>query len=346
MKSLIWLIDDSHQPNLRAGTVSRIGEPDYATAAGPFVRVTAPRLVKTLRDRAANAHYLGKATITSGDYDVLAFLMTVGPAITMYFDKKSHLLRRSERLLPGIGLVRYDFAGYETVDGVAVSRKLRFYLNGNFNMERQHVAIRVNEPLDEWLVVDENLAAIPELTPDPLTRQEVANGVWLIGGSGTYAMFVDMGDYVFAVGGTAGIPERIASLRKVIGDKPIRFGMVTHHHFDHVLSVAPYAAEAATVMGATVHEPIVRRAAGDGEALRFEGVDGRRTPEAGDRVIEIIDIGPTAHTEHLLVAYLPAEGILFEADHFALPGVGPVPPAVSSTRSLAEVLARSGLSVW
>jgi glyoxylase-like metal-dependent hydrolase (beta-lactamase superfamily II) len=52
----------------------------------------------------------------------------------------------------------------------------------------------------------------------------------------------------------------------------------------------------------------------------------------------IIDIGPTAHTEHLLVAYLPTEGILFEADHFNIPRTGPVPPAVPSTRSFAEAL--------
>ena len=49
--------------------------------------------------------------------------------------------------------------------------------------------------------------------------------------------------------------------------------------------------------------------------------------EGGGRVVEILDIGPTAHTEHLLVAYLPEEGTLFEADHFALPASGPIPPA-------------------
>ena len=62
-------------------------------------------------------------------------------------------------------------------------------------------------------------------------------------------------------------------------------------------------------------------------------------------MIEIIDIGPTAHTEHLLVAYLPDEGILFEADHFALPRVGPIPPAVTSTRSFAEALSEHDLRV-
>jgi cyclase len=71
----------------------------------------------------------------------------------------------------------------------------------------------------------------------------------------------------------------------------------------------------------------------------------KKVIEAGGRRIEIIDIGPTAHTEHLLVAWLPEEGILFEADHFAMPRNGPVPPAVSSTRSFAKAIADQGLDV-
>jgi glyoxylase-like metal-dependent hydrolase (beta-lactamase superfamily II) len=158
-------------------------------------------------------------------------------------------------------------------------------------------------------------------------------------------MFVDMGDYIFAAGGTAGIPDRIESLREVTGDKPIRYGMMTHHHFDHVMGVQPYEAVNATLITTSAHEAIVRRAAADGENLKLKTVDGRMTLEGENRTVEIIDIGPTAHTEHLLVAYLPDEGILFEADHFALPRVGPIPPAVESTRSFAAALRRLELDV-
>lgn len=88
-----------------------------------------------------------------------------------------------------------------------------------------------------------------------------------------------------------------------------------------------------------------RQAAGDGEALELQTVKDRMTLEGETRSIEIIDIGPTAHTEHLLVAYLPEEGILFEADHFAMPRQGPIPPAVSATRTFAEALGREELNV-
>jgi len=335
--------DESFQLNFRAGTVAQIAEPDYATTSGPFVRVTPALLIRTLKDREANAHYLGETTVGGTDYNIVGFSMTVGPAISMYFEKGTNLLRRSERVFPGFGLVEYRFDDYETRNAVPYNRKFTLYLNGDVNLEREIKSLKVNVALDDYLAVPAALAAIPEVQPDPLSRQELADGVWLIGGNGTYGMFVDMGEYVFAAGGTAGIGDRIESLREVVGDKEIRYAMMTHHHFDHVAAVGAYEEEGATIIAATAHERIVRRNAEDGETLSVKAVDQRMVLEVGDRRVEIVDIGPTAHTEHLLVAWLPAEGIVFEADHFAMPRVGPVPPAVSSTKTFAAALEKAGL---
>jgi glyoxylase-like metal-dependent hydrolase (beta-lactamase superfamily II) len=121
--------------------------------------------------------------------------------------------------------------------------------------------------------------------------------------------------------------------------------MLTHHHFDHVMAVSAYETEGATLIAAAAHEKVTRRAAEDGDALKVKLVKDRMTLEGDRRSVQIIDIGPTAHTEHLLVAYLPEEGILFEADHFTLPRVGPIPPAVTSTKTFAEALGRQELGV-
>jgi len=336
--------EESYQLNYRAGTVARIAEPDYAATSGPFVRVTPALLIRTLKDREANAHFLGETTVDGTDYNVVGFSMTVGPAISLYIEKDTNLMRRSERVFPGFGLVEYRFDDYETRNEVPYNRKFTLYLNGDVNLEREIKSVKVNVAIDEFLAVPESLASIPEVQPDPMSRQELAEGVWLIGGNGTYGMFVDMGDYVFAVGGTGGIEDRIDSLRDVVGGKPIRYGMMTHHHFDHVAAVSTYEEEGATIIAATAHERIVRRNANDGETLNVKLVDDRYVLEADGRRVEIIDIGATAHTEHLLVAWLPDEGILFEADHFAMPRVGPVPPAVTSTKTFAAAMKKAGLA--
>ena len=337
--------EKSYQLDYRAGTAAEIAEPDFDTTSGPFVRVSPPLLVKILDERRANAYYLGEVRVDGKDYDVIGFSMTVGPAISLYFDKESHLLHRSERIFASVGLVEYEFLDYEMINGIAVNRTFNLYVEGDANVEQSNVVARVNEPLADLLKVDARLQKVPEIQPDPLSRREIADGVWLIGGNGTYAMFVDMGSYVFAAGGITGLPERIDSLREVVGDKPLRYGMLTHHHFDHVVGVSTYEAEGAVLIAAAAHEKVVREAAGDGEALELQTVKDRMTLEGETRSIEIIDIGPTAHTEHLLVAYLPEEGILFEADHFAMPRQGPIPPAVSATRTFAEALGREELNV-
>ena len=119
---------------------------------------------------------------------------------------------------------------------------------------------------------------------------------------------------------------------------------VRERFFDHVLAVSTYEQEGATVVAANAHEQVVRDAADNGELLDFHGVDDRFVLEDNSRRVEIIDIGPTAHTEHLLVTWLPDDGILFEADHFAMPRSGPVPPAVSSTKSFAKALQENDIS--
>ena len=337
--------ENSFRINYRAGTVARIAQPDYDTTSGPFVRVTPALLLRTLKNREANAHYLGETTADGVNYHIVGFSMTVGPAISLYIEQDTNLLRRSERVFPGFGLVEYRFDDYVNKEGVIYNQSFTLYLNGDVNLEREIKSVKINEPLDKLLEVSPTLVSIPEQQPDPLSRQELADGVWLIGGNGTYAMFVDMGDFIFAAGGTAGISDRIDSLREVVGDKPVRYGMLTHHHSDHVLGVTAYEEEGATIIAADAHERIARRAAEDGENLDLELVDEKKVIEAGGMRVEIIDIGPTAHTEHLLVAWLPEEGILFEADHFAMPRNGPVPPAVSSTRSFAKAIAAKGLDV-
>ena len=199
--------------------------------------------------------------------------------------------------------------------------------------------------IDEYLEIDSRLDRVAVPSPDELSRQAIADGVWLVGGDGTYAMFVDMGEYIFAAGGTSGIAARIALLREVTGDKPIRYGMLTHHHFDHVMGVADYEKEGATVIAAEAHVAIARDAADNGDDLNVMPVGGEYTLSAGGRTVRIIDIGPTAHTNHLLVAYLPEEKILFEGDHFAMPRTGSMPPAVNSTRTFATALAEQSIEV-
>ncbi len=329
--------------NYRAGTATPIQTPYFNNTTGPFIRVTPALLVQQLNTHARTAHYMGEAKVDGKPHDVVSFAMEVGPAISLYFDQNTHILNKSERVIPGFGLIEYRFDDYYEVAGIPFNRGFRLFLEGEPNMERELLNTKVNVSVDEFTRIDSSLARLESLAPDAMSVRELAEGVHHIGGNGTYAMFVDMGEYIVAVGGTGGIPQRIEELRKSV-DKPIKYAVMTHHHNDHVLGVIPYADEGATLIAAEAHAQVMRDTAGEDRTLALETVGKRKKVFKGNgRKLEVIDIGPTEHTEHLLVAYLPKEGIVFEADHFAMPRTGPVPPAVTVTRSFARALKAKGI---
>ncbi|MGD9265503.1 MAG: MBL fold metallo-hydrolase [Lysobacterales bacterium] len=339
--------EEGWQVSYRAGTVTPIAQPDFHTAAGPLVRVTPALLVKQLLERRHTAHWLGETEFQGRPHDVITLVMEVGPALSLYFDKETHILNRSERVLPPFGQVDYHFLDYETVDGIPFNKAFKLFVNDQPNIDIYNELPALNQDIDKYVALPtdlEMLEAGPAAPTDVLV-QKAAAGVYFAGAGATYAMFVDMGDHIVAVGGTAGIPDRITAVRKEVGDKPIRYGVITHHHNDHVLGVAAYETEGATIFGLEQHEAVLRAAAADGEALKLRFVDGKHVIEGDGHTLELYDIGPTPHAEHILVAYVPEAGVLFEADHFVSPANGVMPPAQPVMKALAKAIDKLDLDV-
>jgi glyoxylase-like metal-dependent hydrolase (beta-lactamase superfamily II) len=334
----------SWQLDYRAGTAAPIAEPDLNTTSGPFIRVTPALLMKQLQARRQVSHWLGETEFQGRPHDVVTLVMEVGPGLSLYFDQETHLLTRMERVLPPFGQVEYRFEDYTEIDGIAFNRNFRLLINGDDNLEVTNNSIRVNAPVEEYTLIAEDLEKIPAIVPDEFNLQEIDEGVFLVGGTGAYGLFVEMEDHVIAIGGTQGAAARMEEVRKHIADKPVRFGVLTHHHNDHVPGAADYAAEGATIITFRDNEEVVRNASGEIEA-KLEFVENHMSLSDGERTVELYDIGPTPHAEHLLVAYLPKEKILFEADHFPQPRTGPLPPAVPATLAFAEALAELDLDL-
>jgi glyoxylase-like metal-dependent hydrolase (beta-lactamase superfamily II) len=334
--------ESAWQIDYRGGTAAPIAEPDFNTASGPFVRVTPALLMKQLQARRQVSHWLGTAELDGRPHDVVTLVMEVGPGLSLYFDRETHLLTRMERVLPPFGQVEYRFEDYEEIDGIAFNRTFRLLLNGEPNIDGTNPVTQVNAPLDDHTQAARDLQRIPAVTPDDFNLQELDEGVFLVGGTGAYGLFVELQDHIVAIGGTQGVAERLAEVRKHIADKPLRYGVLTHHHSDHIPGAAAYAQEGATIVTFKENETLVREAAGDPDA-KLQFVDQRLSLSDGSRTVEFYDIGPTPHAEHILIAYLPAEGIIFEADHVPQPPTGEMPPAVPATVAFARALDALGL---
>ena len=338
--------DGSYNFDFRGGTMTEIANPDFHTTAGPFIRVTAPLLIKQLQERRNTSHWLGEAEVNGTVHDIVTLVMEVGPALALYIDQDSGMLTRSERVLPPFGQVDYRFSDYETIDGIPFAKHFELYVNDQPNLLSERWDTQVNPDFAQFVALPAGLDVVPAVAaPTDVELQEIEEGVFLVGANGTYVMFVEMDDHVISVGGTAGVDQRIAALREVVADKPITYGVLTHHHNDHLLGVPVYEAEDATIVTVAQHEEVVRNTAADGDGLKLQLVDGKYVFNGGSRTVEVHDIGPTPHTEHLLVAYMPDEGILFEADHFPNPLTGRFPPAQPVTKRLAAAIDELGLEV-
>jgi glyoxylase-like metal-dependent hydrolase (beta-lactamase superfamily II) len=329
--------EDSWQLNYRSGTAAPLAEPDFDTQSGPFIRVTPALLMKQLQDRRGQSNWLGEAEVDGRMHDVITLVMAVGPALALYIDQETHMLTHMERVLPPFGQVEYSFQDYTMVDGIAFNRKFNLYVNGEDNLVIDIKSLKANVPVDQYLQVPGNLEKVAAITPDDLSTNEIDEGVFLIGGNGTYALFVEMEDHVVAVGGTRTVPASIKEMRKEIPDKPIKYGVLTHHHNDHTPGAAAYAQEGATIVTFKENETLVRTAAGD-ENAKLEFVEEKMTLTDGNKTIEFYNIGPTPHAENILIAYLPGEGIIFEADHFPQPASGVIPAAVPATTAFVKAL--------
>jgi glyoxylase-like metal-dependent hydrolase (beta-lactamase superfamily II) len=129
--------------------------------------------------------------------------------------------------------------------------------------------------------------------------------------------------------------------------KPIRYVVNSHPHSDHTAGLVPFVREGATIITHANNVDFLNMALSTPRTLlgeptlspRFEGVEGVTVYEDATRRVELHHI-PNLHSDGTLVAFLPEERVLFQAD-FTLPQAGA--DANPFVVDLASYVAESGL---
>jgi glyoxylase-like metal-dependent hydrolase (beta-lactamase superfamily II) len=190
--------------------------------------------------------------------------------------------------------------------------------------------------------------------------EKLADGVYRIR-SAYNSLAVEMADHVVLIEpGPQGMPraeQGIAEVKKLFPNKPIRYGVPTHHHADHTGGIASAVAEGMTLVVPEVskayyekHLSTPRTLAPDalsksGKKPVVEGFKGdKRVFTDATRTVEIHVIKGLPHADGLVVAWLPKEKILVYADMFNLPtAAAPVPdPPVIGTMVFLKNIERLG----
>ncbi len=177
-----------------------------------------------------------------------------------------------------------------------------------------------------------------------VASEKMADGVYRITG-GYVALAVEFKDHVVVLEGgqseARGIAV-IAEARRVIPNKPIRYVVNSHAHFDHASGLAPFAAEGITIITHQNNKAYLEKAlraprtlVGDNLAKankkpKVESVGDKRELKDETHTIVLHHIKDLAHSDGMLVVYLPKEKILFTAD-FNIPAQGQPPaPAIAT----------------
>jgi glyoxylase-like metal-dependent hydrolase (beta-lactamase superfamily II) len=187
--------------------------------------------------------------------------------------------------------------------------------------------------------------------------EKLADGVYRINGAYN-AMAIEFKDYIVLFEGGAQSEARsqeiIAEAKRVIPNKPIRYSILTHHHFDHSSGLPAIVAEGATIITQDVNKSFLEKALGARRTLapdsmseskkkpKIETVSEKRVLQDEMRTVEIHHVVGLPHADGMLMIYLPKEKILAYADMFNLPPASdPVPnPPVIGTMVFLENMER------
>jgi glyoxylase-like metal-dependent hydrolase (beta-lactamase superfamily II) len=176
------------------------------------------------------------------------------------------------------------------------------------------------------------------------TAEKLADGVYAIKG-GYVALAVEFSDHVVLFEPGAQNEARalatIAEVKRAIPGKPIRYGILSHHHFDHTSGLPAAVAEGITIVTHQNNKAFFERALSAPRTLApdamskagkkpvIEGLTTKRVFTDGTRTLEVHEMKGLPHADGMLLAYLPKEKIIAYADMYNVPA--PNAPAAPPT---------------
>jgi glyoxylase-like metal-dependent hydrolase (beta-lactamase superfamily II) len=196
----------------------------------------------------------------------------------------------------------------------------------------------------------------------------LGNGVWLIGGAGANSVAIEFRDFITVVEGPdddARSTAVIAEVKRVIPNKPIRYLVNTHHHWDHAGGIRGFAAAGATIVthesNRDFYEEVVlapqSRSLEPDSLSRFPFATTGPGPEIletfadryaisdGTQTAMVYHVANLGHAADMAITYVPSAKILISADMGPPAPGAPAANVNASTVALYNTIRRLGLDV-
>jgi len=323
-------------------------------------------------DRAATLRYLGEEEIAGRKQKVISVIRPDNQQLALSFDAQTNLLTKYGYLyadpIAGDSEIAQTYSNYRTVGKLKLPGARVLYNSGGVIQEAEYTELQINTKPAESVFQGpegfEQLAAAPA-TPLPPAVTKIAEDVYMLNGlaGGTHnVMFVAFNDHILVIEAPEQIiyasnsTQALAKIKETVPGKPIKYLVLTHHHSDHAGGFREYVAEGTTIVTTAGNKSFLEKAAAVQSSLlpnlalqnklKIETIENKKRVFQDDKhVVELYDFGPNPHANEILVAYLPKEKILFQADLLNPAANGSIPIAQDVTMSFAEKLQQMGLQV-
>ncbi len=252
------------------------------------------------------------------------------------------------------------YTGYKDFGGVLFPSRIVQTQDGYPSLDITIASVTANPAAN--IAVPQN---VPGFQPAPVRvdSAKLADGVYYLTGGTHHSLAIEMADYIVvedAPNDEARASAVLAKAKELIPNKPIRYLITSHHHWDHLGGIRTAMDEGATIVthqsnkaflervAKTPHTINPDRLAASKKAVKIQTVGDKGQITDGKRVIELHRLTGYEHTGDMMVLYLPKEKILAEPDAFTPPaqaGAPMIPPAVVYAKALNENIQRLKLDV-
>jgi glyoxylase-like metal-dependent hydrolase (beta-lactamase superfamily II) len=200
------------------------------------------------------------------------------------------------------------------------------------------------------------------IQPVRVQSQKLGDGLWLIAGGSHNSVAIEFRDHVAVIEAPLNEERSLAvigEVNRLIPNKPIRFVVNTHHHWDHLGGIRTYVHEGATVITHERNRPYYQEVLRArpwvlqpdryslhppeewSEGYVFETAREKYVLADDTRTVEFHNVEGLAHAAGMLIAYFPKEKIVVQADLY-----NPQAPAPNaSNRTFYQTLQRLKLDV-
>ncbi|HLE62249.1 MAG TPA: MBL fold metallo-hydrolase [Pyrinomonadaceae bacterium] len=362
---------DGQTLDMWSKTSTPIVNPSLNNFRGQVRRLPSFVLLEAL-DRAPTLRWVGEDEIGGKKQRVISVIRPDGQQLALSFDAQTNLLTRYDYLyadpMAGDSVIAQTYPAYRSLGKLKVPTGRVLYNSGGIVQETDFTDVQINtRPADSVFEAPQGFQKLPAppATPPPPAVTKIAEDVYLLQGlaGGTHnVLFVAFNDYVLVLEAPEQIlygsnsVQALAKIKETVPGKPVKYLVLTHHHSDHAGGFREYVAEGATIVTTAGNKSFLEKVAATESSLLpkssrsgtlvIETIQNNKRVFQDDKhLVELYDIGPNPHADEIIVAYLPKEKILFQADLLNPAANGTIPIAQDVTLSFSEKLQQLGLDV-